>query len=260
MQNEGGRMFRQKSIVKGNKKSPIQTKQERWNTEPKTQEHTGIQKDKHQEPKVNRAARERTWKHNLTKRNTQVKTSRSRLTITKEGETVRKLEADTHQKTNLQWKQEVPKKQILNTEPRRLREQGKRTTTLREEQTGNHWVWRFKHTKIKIKNRKRNSKSKTQSIPMLGTMVHIEFIYPLRSFWFAFFVVNCLNFIFYKLYFNTYVLHMTYMYFLTLYFPLNYMASCVGEFLIFIHCQAKTEDPNEKIHDAIPTWCMCCSF
>lgn len=88
---------------------------------------------------------------------------------------------------------------------------------------------------------------------MLGTMVHIEFIYPLRSFWFAFFVVNCLNFIFYKLYFNTYVLHMTYMYFLTLYFPLNYMASCVGEFLIFIHCQAKTEDPNEKIHDAIPT-------
>lgn len=68
---------------------------------------------------------------------------------------------------------------------------------------------------------------------MLGTMVHIEFIYPLRSFWFAFFVVNCLNFIFYKLYFNTYVLHMTYMYFLTLYFPLSYMASCVDEFLIF---------------------------
>lgn len=152
MQNEGGRMFRQKSIVKGNKKSPIQTKQERWNMEPKTQEHTGIQKDKHQEPKVNRAARERTWKHNLTKRNTQVKTSRARLTITKEGETARKLEADTHQKTNLQWKQEVPKKQILNTEPRRLREQSKRTITLREEQTGNHRVWRFKHTKIKIKN------------------------------------------------------------------------------------------------------------
>lgn len=145
-------------LLKETKKSPIQTKQERWNTEPKTQEHTGIQKDKHQEPKVNRAARERTWKHNLTKRNTQVKTSRSRLTITKEGETARKLEADTHQKTNLQWKQEVPKKQILNTEPRRLREQSKRTTTLREEQTGNHWVWRFKHTKIKIKNKEQKAK------------------------------------------------------------------------------------------------------
>lgn len=69
-----------------------------------------------------------------------MKTSRARLTITKEGETVRKLEAGTHQKTNLQWKQEVPKKQILNTEPRRLREQSKSTTTLREEQTGNHRV------------------------------------------------------------------------------------------------------------------------
>lgn len=76
-------------LLKATKKSPIQTKQERWTTEPKTQEHTGIQKDKHQEPKVNRAARERTWKHNLTKRNTQVKTSRARLTVTKEGETVR---------------------------------------------------------------------------------------------------------------------------------------------------------------------------